>query len=245
MNGIPQIKITPYNHHANGVVERGHFILREAIIKACKGKIANWPEYVASMVFADRVTISRITGYSPFQLLHGTDPVLPLDLAEAIFSVEGFRAGLKTEDLLVLHAHQLSKHPQDLEKAAEGLWKARFSSKEQFEKWFDHKLSKEKHKVGDLVLVWNTAIEMSHDRKHKPRYLGPYVISEVTKGGNYKLCELDGSPLQNTYATFRVVPYITRNHPFMWDNANMDPESDSTGTDTEDAEMDDPGNLSN
>ena len=31
---IPQIKITPYNHHANGVVERGHFILREAIIKA-------------------------------------------------------------------------------------------------------------------------------------------------------------------------------------------------------------------
>jgi transposase InsO family protein len=25
--GIRQIQITPYNHHANGVVERGHFIL--------------------------------------------------------------------------------------------------------------------------------------------------------------------------------------------------------------------------
>ena len=111
--GIPQIKITPYNHHANGVVERGHFILREEIIKACKGKIANWPEYVASMVFVDRVTVSRVTGYSPFQLLHGTDPVLPLDLAEATFSMEGFRAGLKTEDLLVLRVYQLSKHPQD------------------------------------------------------------------------------------------------------------------------------------
>ena len=146
---------------------------------------------------------------------------------------------------MVLCTCQLSKHLQDLEKAAEALQKARFSSKEQFEKWFDHKLSKEKHKAGDLVLVWNTAIEMSHDQKHKPRYLGPYVISEVTKGGNYKLCELDGSPLQNTYAAFRVVPYITRNHPFMWDNADMDPESDSTGTDTEDAEMDDPDDLSN
>jgi len=110
---------------------------------------------------------------------------------------------------LVLCACQLSKHPQDLEKAAEALQKARFSSKEQFEKRFDHKLSKEKHKVGDLVLVRNMAIEMSHDWKHKPRYLGPYIISEVTKGGNYKLCELDGSPLQNMYAAFQVVPYIT------------------------------------
>ena len=96
-----------------------------------------------------------------------------------------------------------------MEKAAEALQKARFSSKEQFEKRFDHKLSKEKHKVGDLVLVRNMAIEMSHDWKHKPRYLGPYIISEVTKGGNYKLCELDGSPLQNMYAAFQVVPYIT------------------------------------
>jgi len=146
---------------------------------------------------------------------------------------------------LVLCTCQLSKHLQDLEKAAEALQKARFSSKEQFEKWFDHKLSKEKHKAGDLVLVWNTAIEMSHDWKHKPRYLGPYIISEVTKGGNYKLCELDGSPLQNMYAAFWVVLYITRNHPFIWDNADMDPELDSTGTDTKDAKIDDPDDLSN
>jgi len=83
------------------------------------------------------------------------------------------------------------------------------------------------------VLVRNTAIEMTHDRKHKPRYLGPYIISEVTKGGNYKL---DGSPLQNTYAAFQVV---------MWDNTDMDPELDSTGTDTKDAEMDNPDDLSN
>jgi transposase InsO family protein len=62
---IPQIRITPYNHHANGVVERGHFILRESIIKACKSKINDWPDKVQEAVFADRVTISRVTGFSP------------------------------------------------------------------------------------------------------------------------------------------------------------------------------------
>jgi transposase InsO family protein len=34
---IPHVTISPYNKHANGVVERGHFILREAIVKMCQG----------------------------------------------------------------------------------------------------------------------------------------------------------------------------------------------------------------
>ena len=248
--GIPQIKISPYNHHANGVVERGHFILREAIIKACRDKITNWPEHVAGMVFADRVTVSRVTGFSPFQLLHGTDPILPLDLAEATFSVEGFRKGISTEDLLVLRARQLAKHPDDVRRAAETLKKARFNSKEQFEKRFYHRLSRSQYKVGELVLVRNTAIEMSHDRKHKPRYLGPYIVRKVTSGGNYMLSELDGAPLHYTYAAFRLLPYITRTHPFMHNHAEgeaesdpeSDPESSSAGTDsnpTSETESDD------
>ena len=31
---IPQVRISPYNKQANGVVERGHFIIREAIMKS-------------------------------------------------------------------------------------------------------------------------------------------------------------------------------------------------------------------
>jgi len=139
--GIPQVKISPYNHHANGVVERGHFILREAIIKACRNKITEWPEHIAGMVFADRVTISHVTGFLPFQLLYGTDPILLLNLAKAIFLVEGFRNRMSTEELLVLCARQLAKHPEDIRKAAETLKKAHFNSKDQFEKRFQHRMS--------------------------------------------------------------------------------------------------------
>ena len=56
--GIPQIWIIPYNHYANGVVERGHFILREEIVKSCKGDFSQWPRKLAEAVFADRVIIS-------------------------------------------------------------------------------------------------------------------------------------------------------------------------------------------
>ena len=39
---IPQI-ITPYNYHANEVVECGHFVICKALIKTCKDKITEWP----------------------------------------------------------------------------------------------------------------------------------------------------------------------------------------------------------
>ena len=53
---IPQIKISPYNSQANGVVERGHFTIREAILKAVEGKIQDWPKYVPHAFFTDKVT---------------------------------------------------------------------------------------------------------------------------------------------------------------------------------------------
>ena len=72
--GIPQVRISADNKHANGVVEQGHFMLHEAIIKSCEksltGQAKNWPDYVSPTVFADRVTVNKVTGYSPYCLLH-------------------------------------------------------------------------------------------------------------------------------------------------------------------------------
>jgi hypothetical protein len=68
---IPHVTISPYNKHANGVVERGHFILREAyIVKMCDkddtGQIKNWNKHVDAAVVVDRVTINGITGFPPY-----------------------------------------------------------------------------------------------------------------------------------------------------------------------------------
>ncbi len=145
-------------------------------------------------MFAHRITTSRVTGFSPFQLLHATDPLLPLDLAEATFLVEEFRAGMSPEDLLVLRARQLEKHPDDVARAAETLRKARFTSKEQFEQRFIKRLSRSIYKPGELVLSRNTPIEMSHDRKHQPRYLGPFEVAARTKGGKLQTTRLKRRP---------------------------------------------------
>jgi transposase InsO family protein len=138
--GIPQIRISAYNSKANGVVERGHFIIRESILKACDGKVHQWPAHVSHAFFADRVTVRRQTGFSPYYLLHGVHPVLPFDLTEATFMVDGFKRGMTSGDLLALRIRQLQKRPEDLAKAAAILKKHRFQAKEQFEKRYKTRL---------------------------------------------------------------------------------------------------------
>jgi transposase InsO family protein len=49
---IPQVRISAYNKQANGVVERGHFIIREAIMKSVE-KRRDWPTKLPIALFAD------------------------------------------------------------------------------------------------------------------------------------------------------------------------------------------------
>jgi transposase InsO family protein len=209
-HGIPQIRISPYNSQANGVVERGHFTIREAIIKACDGNISKWPDLVHHAFFADRVTVRKATGFSPYYLLYGVDPVLPLDLFEATYLVSGFHKNLSTPELIALRIQQLSKHDDDIKQAAEMLYHSRFKSKLEFERRFQKRLWRGEYYPGDLVLVRNTRIEKELDRKTKPRYLGPYEVVRRTKGGSYVLKELDGTLSRRGVAAFRLLPYHSR-----------------------------------
>jgi ribosomal protein L21E len=167
-------------------------------------------------VFADRITVNSVTGYSPYYLLHGIHPLLPFDLSEATFLVDGFRSGLSTAELLTLRIRQSTRHQEDIERAAHTLRSARFKSKQQFEQRYRKRLRKERYAPGEMVLVRNTRLESSVARlKTEPRYFGPYVVVERTRGGAYILEEVDGATHAEHYAAFRLLPYILRNDPVL------------------------------
>ena len=210
--GISHIRISPYNSRANGVVERGHFTIRQSLLKVCGDRPQDWPLYVSHAFYADRVTVRRQTGFSPYFLLYGTDPLLPFDLAEASFLSTAYKPNMTTEELLAARIVQLQKKPEHVAQAAATLKKNRLHSKALYEQKFYTRLVTNQYLPGTLVLVRNTAVEKELDRKSKPRYLGPYEVLRVKEGGRaYVLQELDGTIWGQTVAAFRIIPYITRN----------------------------------
>lgn len=229
--GITQITISPYNSQANGVVERGHYNIREALVKLCKHDLTQWPLYVQAACFADRITIRRATGFSPFYLLHGVHPFLPCDLADATFMVTEFKPGMSDVELLAARIRQILRMPKDVEKARQILKKARIRSKEAYDTKYARRLQQAEFEPGTLVLIRNSHMErsMSIERKTTDRYMGPYRVVRRTQGGSYVLEEMNGNMLRHTTAAFRLIQYMQRED---LDNLVSDTESEDSSHQT-------------
>ena len=100
MGFVIGIRISGYNLRANGLVERSHYKVREAVFKACNGDETKWSRYTYSVFWAERVTIRKRMGCSPYFGAHGTHPLLPLDIAESNYLLPPPSTLLSSTDLI-------------------------------------------------------------------------------------------------------------------------------------------------
>lgn len=112
---INHIRISAYNSRANGIVEQWHRDVHEAIMKTAEGIESKWPSVVHSVFWAEHITVQKNTGYSPYYMVHGVEPVLPFDITEATYLLPPQNDNVSTAELLVLRGRQLMKREDDLE----------------------------------------------------------------------------------------------------------------------------------
>ena len=87
---VKKLRTTPYHPQSNGSCERFNQTLISMLGTLENEVKSKWPELVSTLVHAYNCTKSNATGYSPFYLMFGRQPRLPIDV----------EFGIKTQDPL-------------------------------------------------------------------------------------------------------------------------------------------------
>jgi len=98
---INHIQISGYNSRANGLVEQPHFDVRQSLFKAAKGEQSKWSLSAYSVFWAERITVRKRMGCSPYFAVTGSHPILPLDIFEVTYLQPPPDSILSSTDLIV------------------------------------------------------------------------------------------------------------------------------------------------
>ena len=125
---------------------------------------------------------------SPYFLVYGSEVILPSDIAFRAPRVENYEEqaiAVQIEDVDRVEEEHLITYVCTA-KYLEGLWR-----------YHNHNIKGHSFAVGDLVLRRKQKTEGMH--KLSFPWEGPYVVKEVTRPGSYRLCDLDGIDVPNSW----------------------------------------------
>jgi hypothetical protein len=115
--GIERVQVSAYHAAANGMIERAHRPIVDALAKMTAGGLGDWVTNLPGVLFAERTTVHKPTGRTPFWMEYGRETVLPIETRFKTWRVLEWEKVWSRADLLALRARQLRARDEDIEEA--------------------------------------------------------------------------------------------------------------------------------
>ena len=152
MLGVQKTHTTPYHAMGNGQVERFNQSLINLLSTLPEEKKSRWRDYIGPMVHAYNCTVNDATGFSPFYLMFGRQPRLPIDV----------EFGLESEEVQKSYTDYVKKMQERLEHAYKLADDHISKHQAQGKRFYDKKARAATVRVGDRVLVRKVRFDGTH-----------------------------------------------------------------------------------
>ena len=150
--GIKQTKTTPYHPMGNGLSERFNRTLLSMVGTLTNEKKKAWPRYLPDLVMAYNSSTHESTGYSPYFMMFGRQPRLPIDIAMGLYLEDVTDDFIKNQQEIFRTAYDIASR------------KTREAGQKQ-KKYYDKGRSKRASDIltpGTQVLVKRTGFQERH-----------------------------------------------------------------------------------
>ena len=175
---VQKLRTTPYQPQKNGSCERFNSTLLNMIGTLPQMAKKNWPEWVGTLTQAYNCTMSQMTGFSPYYLMYGQTPKIPVGVEFGVTFPEMSENGCQN------YADKLKSRLKWAYKVAH---ETNEKESARHKKYYDKKYRCMKILPGDLVLVRVKAFGADHKIADHWEQIPYEVVDQIDKGPVYKV----------------------------------------------------------
>jgi hypothetical protein len=181
---------TPYYPQGNGLVESSNKTLVRIIKNLLAENKKAWDSKLKFALWVDRISNKKAIGTSPFQMVYGTEVVLPTQLGLPILKF------LQEEQEEPNDVQRRVFQLIEVQQAREQVNQKVVAHQNKIKATFDKGTKKDVFNEGDLVLRWDARREdKAKDGKFDNMWYGPFRITKVMNNNNFLLHNLDNTEM--------------------------------------------------